>query len=63
MGTDDLRSLLPLKQGFIDGWLAASVPVILDVSPGYDAHIVFPAKNNGYSRIANDDIWHNGQTK
>ena len=63
LGTDDLRNLLSLKQGFVNGWLAAGVPLILDVSPGYDAHIVFPAKNNAYWRIANDDIWHNGQTQ
>ena len=63
LGTDDLRTLLPLKQGLMNRWLSAGVPVILDVSPGYDAHIVFPAPNNGYQRIANDDIWHNGQTQ
>ena len=63
LGTDDLRTLLPLKQGFLNRWLSAGVPVILDVSPGYDAHIVFPAANNDYWRIANDDIWHNGQTQ
>ena len=63
MGTDDLRTLLPKKQSFVEAWLAAGVPFLLDVSPGYDAHIVFPAQNNAYWRIANNDIWHNGQTQ
>lgn len=63
MGTDDLRTLLPMKQNLVEAWLAAGVPFLLDVSPGYDAHIVFPAKNNAYWRIANNDIWHNGQTQ
>ena len=63
MGSDDLRALLPSKQSYVEAWLAAGVPLLLDVSPGYDAHIVFPAKNNAYWRIANDDIWHNGQTQ
>ncbi|MGB6742816.1 MAG: hypothetical protein WBE38_04090, partial [Terracidiphilus sp.] len=63
MGTDDLRTLLPMKQNLVEAWLAAGVPFLLDVFPGYDAHIVFPAKNNAYWRIANNDIWHNGQTQ
>jgi hypothetical protein len=63
MGSDDLRALLPSKQSYVEAWLAAGVPLLLDVSPGYDAHIVFPAKDNAYWRIANDDIWHNGQTQ
>jgi len=63
MGTDDLRTLLPLKQQKVEAWLAAQVPFLLDVSPGYDAHIVFPAQNNAYWRITNNDIWHNGQTQ
>ena len=44
-------------------WIQSGVPFILDVSPGYDAHIVFPAANDAYWRIANNDIWHNGQTQ
>jgi LGFP repeat len=63
LGTDDLRALLPSKQQFVQAWLNAGVPFILDVSPGYDAHIVFPAADNRYWRIANNDIWHNGQTQ
>ena len=63
LGTDDLRDLLPRKNIFINNWVEAGVPFILDVSAGYDAHIVFPAKNDAYWRIANNDIWHNGQTQ
>ena len=63
MGTDDLRSLIPLKQQFVNAWLTAGVPFILDVSPGYDAHIVFPKADYSYWRIPNDVIWHNGQTQ
>jgi len=33
------------------------------VSPGCDAHVVFPARNDEYWRIPNDVLWHNGQTQ
>jgi len=63
LGTDDLRDLLPLKQTLVSNWVASGVPFILDVSPGYDAHAVFPTKNDEYWRIPNDVLWHNGQTQ
>ncbi len=63
LGTDDLRDLIPRKNIFVSNWVQAGVPFILDVSPGYDAHIVFPTKDDSYWRIANNDIWHNGQTQ
>jgi hypothetical protein len=55
MGTDDLRSVIPLKHQFVDAWLSAGVPLVLDVSPGYDARTVFPAADNRFSRIGNND--------
>jgi hypothetical protein len=63
MGTDALPDLLSRKQSFVWDWLSAGVPFILDVSSGYDAHIVFPHDGDQYWRIPNDVIWHNGRTQ
>jgi hypothetical protein len=63
MGTDDLRDLIPAKQQLVNAWINSGVPYILDVSPGYDAHIVFPAADLSYWRIPNDQIWHNAQAQ
>ena len=30
------------KRDFVRGWASTGVPFLVDVSPGYDAHIVFP---------------------
>jgi hypothetical protein len=62
LGTADIRVLIPKKQDFINGWLATRIPVILDVSAGYDAHIVFPTKDDHLFRYGNNEIWRNGQT-
>jgi hypothetical protein len=65
-GTDDLRNLLGFKYLLVDNWVQSGVPFILDISPGYDAHIIFPPKPpniDTYFRIGNNEIWHNGQTQ
>ncbi len=63
MGTDDILALIPRKQIYVSNWVASGVPFILDVSSGYDAHIVFPAKGDSNWRIPNEELLHNGQTQ
>jgi hypothetical protein len=42
--------LITYKSNYLQGWMSQHIPVILDVSPGYDAHIVFPgSKRYGYN--------------
>jgi len=39
-------------------WLRQDVPVMMDVSPGYDAHIVFPSSSfYGYTTKWRSGIW------
>jgi hypothetical protein len=63
LGTADIRALIPKKQELVNSWLATGIPVILDVSAGYDAHFVFPTKDNQLFRFGNNEIWRNGQTQ
>jgi hypothetical protein len=55
LGIDDESALVQFKRDYLDDWLAEGLPVIMDVSPGYDAHLVFP-----YSvKYGNNDYWRN----
>ncbi|MFN8445381.1 MAG: hypothetical protein U0175_31620 [Caldilineaceae bacterium] len=45
--------LIAYKYDYLHRWIAQGVPVILDLSPGYDAHIIFP----GAKRYGNDALW------
>jgi len=40
-------NLLGYKRDFISGWFATGIPVLVDVSPGYDGHLVFGADAKG----------------
>jgi hypothetical protein len=53
LGTSDEPSLVLFKQSYLTGWLNQGLPVIMDVSPGYDAHLVFA----GSVIYGNDDYW------
>jgi hypothetical protein len=54
-----LGQLLQWKRDFISGWVGTGIPVILDVSSGYDAHLVFAADNP--PRYGNNVSWRLGQ--
>jgi hypothetical protein len=58
-GSEKLEELLTWKEHFVSGWVSTGIPVILDVSPGYDARRVFP----GAPRYGNNDRWRDGQAE
>ncbi len=42
VGSSDEAVLIDWKRNFSTGWADTGIPFLMDVSPGYDAHIVFP---------------------
>jgi hypothetical protein len=42
-GSPDENARIQWKRQFSRGWRETGIPFLMDVSPGYDAHIVFPA--------------------
>lgn len=42
VGSSDDERLIDWKRRFSKGWANTGIPFLMDVSPGYDAHIVFP---------------------
>jgi hypothetical protein len=42
LGSSNDDSLLAFKESYLQGWIDQRLPVMLDVDPGYDAHVVFP---------------------
>ena len=56
-GDDDLLSF---KRGFISDWFATGIPVLVDVSPGYDGHLVFGDDAKG--AYGHSDEWIQGVT-
>ncbi len=60
--THPLNQMIEWKHDYISSWANAadgSIPVILDVSAGYDAHRVFEGPD--VSRYGNNDRWRAGQ--
>jgi hypothetical protein len=57
-GLSDESDLAAWKSGFSAGWIATGIPFIQDVSPGYDAHVVFPAG----VVYGNNNAWRQAQT-
>ena len=57
-GKSDEDYLLQWKMTFSAGWINTGIPFIQDVSPGYDAHIVFP----GSVIYGNNNEWREGQS-
>ncbi len=43
LGSSDDAAVILWKRTFSEGWESTGIPFLLDVSPGYDAHLVFPA--------------------
>ena len=43
VGSSDDETLIMWKRTFSEGWASTGIPFLMDVSPGYDAHLVFPA--------------------
>ena len=58
-GSPQLAQLIAWKRDYISAWVNSGVPVILDVSSGYDAHRVFAADNP--PRYGNNEPWRHGQ--
>jgi hypothetical protein len=42
VGSSNDQTLINWKRQFSQGWAQTGIPFLMDVSPGYDAHIVFP---------------------
>ncbi|MGD2095238.1 MAG: hypothetical protein PVH77_09560 [Phycisphaerales bacterium] len=42
VGSSSDQYLINWKQRFSRGWAETDIPFLMDISPGYDAHIVFP---------------------
>ncbi len=42
VGASNETTLISWKRRFSSGWASTGIPFLMDVSPGYDAHIVFP---------------------
>jgi hypothetical protein len=58
----NLANLAAWKRAAMNDWVATGVPVILDVSNGYDGHLIFgnsPGSFWGDNLLATDDRWRN----
>ena len=42
VGSSNETHLINWKRDFSNGWASTGIPFLMDVSPGYDAHLVFP---------------------
>jgi hypothetical protein len=42
IGSSDTAAVIAWKRDFSRRWFASGIPFLMDVSPGYDGHIVFP---------------------
>jgi len=58
-GMDDENDLINWKNIYHAGWVSTEIPFIHDISPGYDAHIVFPSS----PEYGNNELWRNLQTQ
>ncbi len=58
-GESDEDYLLQWKTQFSAAWINTDIPFIQDVSPGYDAHIVFPQS----VVYGNNNEWREGQSQ
>lgn len=41
-GSSDTPTVINWKRDFSSGWFQTGIPFVMDVSPGYDNHLVFP---------------------
>lgn len=58
-GSPQLGELIAWKHDYISAWVNTGIPVILDVSSGYDARNVFRETNP--PRYGNNEPWRRGQ--
>ena len=42
IGVNDEDTIIRWKQQFASKWISTGIPFVQDISPGYDARIVFP---------------------
>jgi hypothetical protein len=59
IGVNDEETILRWKQRFASKWINTGIPFVQDISPGYDAHIVFP----GPHIFGNTDSFRSGQSE
>jgi hypothetical protein len=59
IGVTDEDTIIEWKQRFASKWINTGIPFLQDISPGYDAHIVFP----GPHIFGNTDSWRQGQSQ
>ncbi len=58
IGVNDEGTIIRWKQQFASKWINTGIPFIQDISPGYDAHIVFP----GPHVFGNTATWRDAQS-
>ena len=58
-GMSNENDLIAWKNTFHNGWINTGIPFIHDISPGYDAHIVFPSS----PLYGNNQLWRDLQTQ
>jgi len=58
IGVNDEDTIIRWKQQFASKWVNTGIPFIQDISPGYDAHIVFP----GPHIFGNTATWRDAQS-
>jgi hypothetical protein len=56
LGERPQEERLAWKRAFAAGWFGSGLPFLMDVSPGYDNHLVFPKHRLVYGF---DDAWRN----
>jgi hypothetical protein len=59
IGVNDEKTIMDWKQRFASKWINTGIPFIQDISPGYDARIVFP----GPHIFGNTDSWRQSQSQ
>ena len=59
VGSSNETQLISWKQQFVSDWIQTGIPFIIDISPGYDAHIVFP----GSVQYGNNSSWRKALTE
>jgi hypothetical protein len=55
--TSSDQERLLAKRDYLQHWQTTGIPVIMDITPGYDAHIVFPPHIRGAGRYGNNAAW------
>ena len=59
IGVNDEDTIIAWKQRFSSQWINTGIPFLQDISPGYDAHLVFP----GPHIFGNTSSWREAQTQ